>query len=144
MILLSTSRVYSIPELAALPLIKNNNTFAWNEAAQPFAGAPANGLTIEFSTAAPVSLYGTTKLASEQLALEYKHTFNIIVWINRCGVIAGARIKLIRTPSTLTVGAIILNLAPEFLFQFCVRNLDHGRTPVRAAIRQIAGKQVAN
>lgn len=89
-ILLSTSRVYSIPALAALPLIKNNNAFAWNEAAQPFAGASANGLTTEFSTAAPVSLYGATKLASEQLALEYRHAFNIPVWINRCGVIAGA------------------------------------------------------
>jgi CDP-paratose 2-epimerase len=44
----------------------------------------------EFSTAAPVSLYGATKLASEALALEYGDTFGIPVWINRCGVLAGA------------------------------------------------------
>ena len=30
------------------------------------------------------------KLASEALALEYHHSFSFPVWINRCGVIAGA------------------------------------------------------
>ncbi len=43
-----------------------------------------------FSTAAPISLYGATKLASEALALEYGETFGFPVWINRCGVLAGA------------------------------------------------------
>src|SRR5436309_13607222 len=47
-------------------------------------------MTEEFSTAAPVSLYGSTKLASEALALEYGLTYNFPVWINRCGVLAGA------------------------------------------------------
>jgi CDP-paratose 2-epimerase len=35
-------------------------------------------------------LYGATKLASEALALEYGDTFGFPVWINRCGVLAGA------------------------------------------------------
>jgi CDP-paratose 2-epimerase len=43
-----------------------------------------------FSTAAPVSLYGATKLTSEILALEYGAAFDFPVWINRCGVMAGA------------------------------------------------------
>jgi CDP-paratose 2-epimerase len=43
-----------------------------------------------FSTAPPISLYGSTKLASEVLALEYGETFGFPVWINRCGVLAGA------------------------------------------------------
>jgi CDP-paratose 2-epimerase len=90
MVLLSTSRVYSISKLADLPLIKNKNAFAWNETAQAPLGASANGLTTQFSTAAPISLYGSTKLASEQLALEYRDAFNFPLWINRCGVIAGA------------------------------------------------------
>jgi nucleoside-diphosphate-sugar epimerase len=38
----------------------------------------------------PVSLYGSTKLASERLALEYGATCGFPVWINRCGVVAGA------------------------------------------------------
>ena len=37
-----------------------------------------------------MSLYGATKLASEQLALEYGGAYGFPVWINRCGVLAGA------------------------------------------------------
>src|SRR5436309_786935 len=90
LILLSTSRVYSIPALAELPLIKGKHAFEWDKAAAPVQGASANGLTTEFSTSPPVSLYGSTKLASEYLALEYQHSFSFPLWINRCGVIAGA------------------------------------------------------
>jgi len=90
LILLSTSRVYSIPALASLPLIKGERAFDWDQAAAPVQGASANGLTTEFSTLPPISLYGSTKLASECLALEYKHCFSFPLWINRCAVIAGA------------------------------------------------------
>ena len=44
---------------------------------------------MSFSTAAPVSLYGATKLASEIMALEYGAAFDFPVWITRCGVLAG-------------------------------------------------------
>jgi CDP-paratose 2-epimerase len=37
-----------------------------------------------------VSLYGATKLASEALALEYGETFGLPVFVNRCGILAGA------------------------------------------------------
>jgi CDP-paratose 2-epimerase len=90
LILLSTSRVYSIAALAALPLSKGKETFEWDGSAKASPGASADGITTEFSTSPPISLYGSTKLASEQLALEYRHAFNFPVWINRCGVIAGA------------------------------------------------------
>src|SRR5205085_5557552 len=90
LILLSTSRVYSIPALAALPLVQEKEAFEWDENAKPPVGASSNGLTTEFSTSPPLSLYGSTKLASETLALEYHHSFSFPVWINRCGVIAGA------------------------------------------------------
>jgi CDP-paratose 2-epimerase len=90
LILLSTSRVYSIPALAALPLVQGKEAFEWDENTNPLVGASSNGLTTEFSTSPPLSLYGSTKLASETLALEYQHSFSFPVWINRCGVIAGA------------------------------------------------------
>jgi CDP-paratose 2-epimerase len=90
LVLLSTSRVYSIPALLGLPLIKGHHAFEWDKAAAPVQGASANGLTTEFSTSPPISLYGSTKLASECLALEYKHSFSFPLWINRSGVIAGA------------------------------------------------------
>jgi CDP-paratose 2-epimerase len=48
------------------------------------------GLDETFPTTAPVSLYGATKLASEALALEYGETFGFPVFVNRCGVLAGA------------------------------------------------------
>lgn len=92
-ILLSTSRVYSIPALARLPVVPRDDAFRLDEASPPGSipeGVSGHGITERFSTAAPVSLYGATKLASEALALEYGETFGLPVFINRCGVLAGA------------------------------------------------------
>ncbi|MBE2215915.1 MAG: NAD-dependent epimerase/dehydratase family protein [Opitutaceae bacterium] len=89
-ILLSTSRVYSIPPLAALPVVARDGAFAVDTSCALPAGVSAVGVSETFSTAAPVSLYGATKLASEALALEYAATFGFTTYINRCGVMAGA------------------------------------------------------
>lgn len=85
-VLLSTSRVYSIPPLAGLPVVVRDDMFVPADG----AAVSADGVTESFSTAAPVSLYGASKLASETIALEYGTTFGFPVWINRCGVMAGA------------------------------------------------------
>lgn len=88
-ILLSSSRVYSIPPLSALPMRAAGNTFQL-DVSQPLPpGLSAAGIAESFSVAAPVSLYGSTKLASEAIALEYGAAFDFPVWINRCGVLAG-------------------------------------------------------
>lgn len=87
-ILLSTSRVYSIPPLADMAVEVAANAFRPTDAI--IDGLQQSGITESFSTTPPVSLYGATKLASEQLALEYGLTFDFPVWINRCGVMAGA------------------------------------------------------
>jgi CDP-paratose 2-epimerase len=89
-VLLSTSRVYSIAALAALPLRVEDQGFALDTTAVLPPGCSAHGIAEEFSTAAPRSLYGATKLASEALALEYGHAFDLPVVVNRCGVLAGA------------------------------------------------------
>ena len=88
--LLSTSRVYSIPPLAALPVEVENGAFRPASGACLPAGLSAGGITEDFSTLPPVSLYGSTKIASEYLALEYGESFGLPVYINRCGVLAGA------------------------------------------------------
>jgi CDP-paratose 2-epimerase len=89
-ILLSTSRVYSITPLAALPTVVKNSALA-PDATRPLpAGLTVAGLAENFATTAPISLYGATKLASEAMALEYGETFGFPVFINRCGVLAGA------------------------------------------------------
>jgi CDP-paratose 2-epimerase len=89
-VLLSTSRVYSITPLASLPVEPVNGAFRPSPTSSLPAGVSAAGVTENFSTMAPVSLYGATKLASEALALEYGETFNLPVFINRCGVLSGA------------------------------------------------------
>jgi len=89
-ILLSTSRVYSIAPLATLPTVVRNDALAPDPAGLLPAGLSAAGLAESFATTAPISLYGATKLASEAMALEYGETFGFPVFINRCGVLAGA------------------------------------------------------
>jgi CDP-paratose 2-epimerase len=88
-ILLSTSRVYSIEALSSLPLKVRDEAFDLVEDHVP-AGVTAQGVDESFPTTAPMSVYGSTKLASENLAIEYHHAFGVPVWINRCGVLAGA------------------------------------------------------
>jgi len=89
-ILLSTSRVYSIAPMAALEMGVRDNAFQPNPD-QPWpVGSSQAGFTESFSTRPPLSLYGSTKLSSEILAQEYGAAFGLPVWINRCGVLAGA------------------------------------------------------
>jgi CDP-paratose 2-epimerase len=90
LILLSTSRVYSIPALAELPLLSEGRAFRLDQSAPLPVGVSAKGIGLGFSTRAPISLYGSTKLASEVVALEYGKAFDLPVWVNRCGVLAGA------------------------------------------------------
>ncbi len=90
LILLSTSRVYSIAGLTQLPLRVESSAFTLDQG-QPWpAGLSMAGVGEGFSIEAPISLYGATKLASERLAQEYADGFQLPLWINRCGVLAGA------------------------------------------------------
>ena len=87
-VLLSTSRVYSISALAGIPVEVKAGAFQPSDANIP--GLTTDGINEDFSTQPPLSLYGTSKLASEHLAIEYGNAFDFPVWINRCGVLAGA------------------------------------------------------
>lgn len=89
-LLLSTSRVYSIAQLSSLPMVEHTDTFALDNDQAAIKGVSAQGITESFPTTSPISLYGVSKLASENIALEYGDSFNFPVWINRCGVLAGA------------------------------------------------------
>lgn len=89
-VLLSTSRVYSIPLLASLPLKAVDQAFTLDASRPLPPGVSTAGIAETFSTRAPVSLYGSTKLASEAMALEYGEGFGFPVWVNRCGVLSGA------------------------------------------------------
>lgn len=89
-ILLSTSRVYAIAPLVQLAVEEVDGAFQPKTDQSFPGGLSAHGISEELSTAAPVSLYGSTKVASECLALEYGDAFDLPIWINRCGVLAGA------------------------------------------------------
>jgi CDP-paratose 2-epimerase len=89
-ILLSTSRVYSLPPLVRLPLRVEKRAFVPQLDTAAPAGLGVEGVSEGFSTEPPVSLYGASKRASELLALEYGADYGFPVWIDRCGVLAGA------------------------------------------------------
>lgn len=88
-VLLSTSRVYSIRELAKIPVESDGNAFVPKFDPIPL-GLTEKGIGEDFSTDSPISMYGATKLASERMALEYGECYQFPVWINRCGVMSGA------------------------------------------------------
>lgn len=89
-LLLSTSRVYSIEPLATLKMSVQERRFVPVAEQDWPLGVSAHGITESGPVSPPVSLYGASKLASESLALEYGCAFDLPVWINRCGVLAGA------------------------------------------------------
>jgi len=89
-ILLSTSRVYGIEPLAALKVTAENDAFVPSPKQELPVGVSPAGIAETYTTAPPISLYGASKSASETLALEYGGVFDFPVWINRCGVLAGA------------------------------------------------------
>lgn len=77
-VFLSTSRVYSIEPLRALPLEETEIRFV----------AKAD-IDESFPTHLPRSFYGASKLASELIIQEYVAAYGMKAIVNRCGVIAG-------------------------------------------------------
>jgi len=89
-VLLSTSRVYAIEPLSRLAMRVTDGAFEPDPEQTLPVGLSRLGVDEAFSVTPPLSLYGATKLASETIALEYGETYSFPVWINRCGVLAGA------------------------------------------------------
>src|ERR1035441_914151 len=89
--MLSTSRVYSIRALAAIPVEPKADRCArrTDEPSDPqhatrntqppssIPGLSVNGIAENFSTEPPLSLYGSSKRASELLACEYAESFDL-------------------------------------------------------------------
>jgi CDP-paratose 2-epimerase len=90
LLMLSTSRVYSLEKLSALPMDNAGLAFVPKISAVQEPGFSARGVSENFSAEPPLSLYGAAKLASEIVIREYASAFQLPVYINRCGVLAGA------------------------------------------------------
>jgi CDP-paratose 2-epimerase len=87
-IFLSTSRVYPIARLRALPLERQGDRFDI-PAGSSGPGWSFDGVTTEFPLSGPRTMYGATKLAAELLIEEYRAIYGLRTVINRCGVVAG-------------------------------------------------------
>ena len=85
---LSTSRVYPIAPLNALPYREDATRFRW-QSDHAAAGFSEHGIGEDFPLGGPRSFYGASKLASELLLQEYVHQSGLRGLVNRCGVIAG-------------------------------------------------------
>ena len=77
LIFLSSSRIYSILKIKKLSKLKKSNLF------KKFT------VNEEFSTEAPLSFYGYSKLSSEMMIKEFSYLKNIDYIINRFGLVAG-------------------------------------------------------
>jgi CDP-paratose 2-epimerase len=87
-LLLSTSRVYSIPALKTIRLDESDARLVIADD-QIVPGVTAAGIAEDFPVDGPRSFYGASKLASEIVAQEYAAAYGVNVIIDRCGVIAG-------------------------------------------------------
>lgn len=87
-ILLSTSRVYSLRELRSLDFEEGATRFV--PSAQSVQGFSRNGISTRFSTRFPGSLYGASKLSAEALVENWAYEVGASATINRCGVVTGA------------------------------------------------------
>jgi CDP-paratose 2-epimerase len=85
---LSTSRVYPIEPVNAIPFREEPTRFVW-DLSTPVPGVTPTGITEDFTLEGARSPYGATKLAVELLLREYAWLYKMPVLINRCGVLAG-------------------------------------------------------
>jgi CDP-paratose 2-epimerase len=87
-IFLSTSRVYPISYLSQVQYTESETRFELNEH-QTIEGLSKYGVAENFPLDQARSIYGTTKLASELLIMEYAESYGLRTIINRCGVLTG-------------------------------------------------------
>lgn len=88
LVFLSTSRVYPINPLRALPLEERGERLVLAAGAAG-AGWSAQGIGTDFPLRGNRSIYGATKLASELLIEEYGALYGLRAVVNRCGVLTG-------------------------------------------------------
>jgi len=87
-VFLSSSRVYPIAPLRALPIERTATRFVLRTDPD-VPGVTAAGISERFPLTGSRSLYGATKLAAELLIEEYRAMYGIRALVNRCGVISG-------------------------------------------------------
>jgi CDP-paratose 2-epimerase len=87
-VFLSTSRVYPIAKLNALPFREALTRFQW-EPCSGLTGFSEHGVAEDFPLDGARSFYGASKLACEQMVVEYVYNYGLKALVNRCGILAG-------------------------------------------------------
>lgn len=85
---LSTSRVFPIESLNALPYSESVSRYRW-DGRPGIPGFSEHGIAEEYPLHGARSFYGASKLACENLVEEYVYSYGLKALINRCGVLAG-------------------------------------------------------
>jgi CDP-paratose 2-epimerase len=88
-VFVSTSRVYPVAALEALPFTETSTRFELGDAPQPIRGYSRAGIAETFDLEGARSIYGATKLCSELMIAEYVAAFGMRAVIDRCGLVAG-------------------------------------------------------
>jgi CDP-paratose 2-epimerase len=87
-VFLSTSRVYPISSLNAVPVVERATRFELAEGLRG-DGVSEAGVTEQFPLEGARSLYGASKLAAELLLHEYGAAYGLEYVVDRLGVVAG-------------------------------------------------------
>lgn len=88
LVFLSTSRVYPIEQLRAIPLETSGSRFVIPHDQSGLGWSP-HGISESFPLDRARSLYGATKLSAELLITEYQSMYGIPAIVDRCGVLTG-------------------------------------------------------
>jgi CDP-paratose 2-epimerase len=107
---LSTSRIYPIAPINALPFTESETRFELK----------ASGIAEDFPLAGARSIYGASKLASELLFEEYRAAYGLKGVVNRCGVLTGPW-QMGKTDQ----GVIVLWMAAHY-FQRALQYIGYG------------------
>ena len=121
LLFLSTSRVYSIEPLSALNIVEEATRLELT-VGQSFPGISLQGVTEDFPIDSYRSLYGTTKLASELLIAEYRHSYGLQAIVNRCGILTGPW-----QMGKVDQGVIVLWMAAHY-FKKSLKYIGYGGT----------------
>ncbi|MGD1921624.1 MAG: NAD-dependent epimerase/dehydratase family protein, partial [Pleurocapsa sp.] len=121
LLFLSTSRVYSIEPLSALSIVENNTRLELT-VEQTTPGISVQGITEDYPIDTYRSLYGTTKLASELLIAEYRHSYGLQAIVNRCGILTGPW-----QMGKVDQGVIVLWMAAHY-FKKSLKYIGYGGT----------------
>lgn len=104
LLFISTSRVFPVEALRAIPLRATEDRFEvvaeagalnadlrspTSDLRSPISGCSPAGISEVFPLEGWRTLYGSTKLASEIMAREYAAQFGLRVMVDRCGVLCG-------------------------------------------------------